>query len=129
MESIQYVIDLSGQGDRYLCLVSFDVLNWILSPETPGRKGEETCWFDTDTPEELRDLARTQRAEDADFLMGVVSDKYRLGYAEVTIGSTVNDRALFVTSQIDGFNSSKELLDWCHKNGIQVKPGFEGYIY
>lgn len=76
-KGILYCIDLQGQGDTYIILVSPEIHEWVTSDEQPGRKGSESSWYAEDTPEEVKD------ANEGHLL-------------RVTSGSFHNDKALSV---------------------------------
>lgn len=106
-----YVVELFGQGDRYLFLVLGTIVDWINDVECPGRQGDESAWYDEATPAQFGEKAR------------------------VTSGSYQNDRAMFLVGrQVDGverFESMSEMFKWAKDNDVTVDEdsGFEGYIY
>lgn len=102
-----YLVEVSGQGDHWLTLVTKEVLDWICDPKTPGRQGDESSWYDTATPPDIR------KGEQA----------------HVSSGSYQNDRALFAIPDGGYFTSTVDLVKWAQENDVSVEDGFDGYIY
>jgi len=101
-----YLVEVSGQGDHWLTLVTKDVFDWICDTATPGRKVGRSSWYDTATPSKIR------KGEQA----------------PCSSGSFQNDRALFAIHG-DFFTSTVDLVKWIQENDVIVEDGFDGCIY
>lgn len=113
-----YCIDLEGQGDKEIKLVSKEVFDWINSSNLGRPENcEDSGWIDQTAPQEVKDY---QAKND--------------GKVYITIGSWGNDRALLANPLVingieAAFWNTKELVDFCKNQDCDIEDSFEGYIY
>ena len=113
-----YCIELEGQGDKEIKLVSKEVFNWINSRNLGRPDGcNDSGWIDQIAPQEVKDY---QAKND--------------GEVYITIGSYDNDRALLAPPLTIGeveaiFFHTRELVDFCKSHDCDIIDTFEGCIY
>lgn len=110
-----YLIDLEGDGDRIIALVTKEVFDWVMREDTPGRENNETGWIDTATPQIVKDSY--PETSEQDFL--------------ITSGSYNNDRAIIAVSgeNLHTFDSIKDLTEHIKKYDLTIGDEFQGLIY
>lgn len=113
-----YCVELEGQGDKEIKLVSKEVFDWINSRDLGRPDGcSDSGWIDQTAPQEVKDYHTKNDGE-----------------VYITIGSWNNDRALLApATTINGieacFWSTKELVDFCKSQDCDIEDTFEGCIY
>lgn len=117
MSKIGYLIELTGQGDLQMALVTQEVWDWINSPMPAGLR-EAGGMLDPATPECVR----------------LSNDNYG---AYITIGSWENDRALAAASSdagaiMDFYDSPRaegQFRKEIEEAGYEIADEYHGYIY
>ena len=113
-----YCVELEGQGDKEIKLVSKEIFDWINSRDLGRPVGsDKSGWIDQTAPQEVKEYAKSNGDE-----------------VYITIGSYNNDRCFFAPPLwIDNieaeFSSIMGLVDFCKKHDCDIEDTFEGCIY
>lgn len=108
MKKSVYLVNLVGQGDQFITLVTEDVWNWILSPYESTKSG-----YNETLPEAVKKemLIHHKKAEDV----------------FVSRGSYENDRAIQAPGY--SFDTIKEAMTYIRDNNLVLEEEFSGCLY
>ena len=119
-----YLVHLIGIGEQEIKLVTKEVFDWIVNPETPGRKSEDEIGWIDETPSLILDEIRKDR-ETINYMTQNNGEKL---VVDVTSSTYENDRALYAPS-VKEFDSISQAMKYVKKNDIEIVDEYEGGIY